>query len=286
MAKNFCGLGAGDGLDIGWPPDHGVVVGNRAPEHEVELLLELGGGVGFGPHPALFAHHVALGVELPEDRVEEALGLHPEPQLELVGGHRDEVDREVVAGAGIHARGAGFGVDLVELVLDDEFLLLRLEDLHLLAQLGQDLGLVLGQVDAALDLTGALHLAHDLVLGLHLETELIELSHDLCLSFVVRCADGRAALEHHVFEEMGDAGGPDLLVDRPDVGDPAGRDGWALVAFDHQNFHAVVQKDLLDGYLGLLGCDGKRAEQHEHHQTGNHLVTPKTHCFAPSVLVS
>ncbi len=147
----------------------------------------------------------------------------------------------------------GLGVDLVELVLDDEFLLLCLELLHLRAKLGQFLGLVLRQVDAALDLTAAFHLAHDLVLGLHLDAELVELRHDRGFLLVVRGADRRAALEHHVFEEVGDPGGADLLVDRADVGHPARRDGRAVVAFDHQKLHAVVQKNLLDGYLGLLG---------------------------------
>ena len=95
-------------------------VRRRRPEHRVELLVKLARGRAVRAHAALFVDDVAFGVELAKHRIHQPIRFHPEPQLELVGGDVDEVDGEVLRGPGIHAARAGGGVDLVELVLDDE----------------------------------------------------------------------------------------------------------------------------------------------------------------------
>ena len=64
------------------------------------------------------------GRVLAQDGVQESFRLHPEPELELVRGHCDEIDGDVLAREGVHSRRACLGVNLVELVFDYQLSLL------------------------------------------------------------------------------------------------------------------------------------------------------------------
>ena len=243
-----------------------MVVGQRGPEDGLVLLLELGHRVRLHPQPALLPHHVALRVELPEHQVGEAVRLHPAPQLELVGGHRHEEGGHVGVGERVDHRGAIGGVDLVELVLDDELVLVVLELLHLGAQLGQARGLVLGVVHAARDLAPPLGPAQLLVLLLHGAEDAVQAVQDLLLLGIVRRADGPGALEHHVLEEVGDAGDAGPLVGAAHAGHPPGGDGGGVVALHHEQPQAVGQGHLLDRDVGLLGGQGEGDGQQQDDQ--------------------
>src|SRR6185295_2062568 len=61
---------------------------------------------------------------------------------------------------------------------------------------------------------------------------------------VLRPESGRA-FEHHVLEEMGNAGDAGPFVGAADVGHPAAGDGRIVVALDHEDAKAVGQS-LLD----------------------------------------
>ena len=128
-------LGAGDAVQIARPPDHRPAVGRRLPEHRVELLLELAGRRAVGPETAFLVNHVSLGVELAEHRVRQPVRFHPEPQLELVGRHIHEIDRVVVAGPRVHARGALPRVDAAEVLFDDQRVLLDQQPVETVEQL-------------------------------------------------------------------------------------------------------------------------------------------------------
>ena len=52
-------------------------------------------------------------------------------------------------------------------------------------------------------------------------------------------ADGLAAFEHHVLEEMADAGNAWPFVGGADMSDPPGADGGQLGALDHEKIHPV-----------------------------------------------
>ena len=129
------GLRLGDRRDVRRPAHDRPGVGRGFPEHRVELLLELAQRRRIRPHPPLLEHHVALGIELAEDRVQDAVRLHPHPQLQLVGRHGDEVGGHVLGREGVHARAARPAVDPVELVLDQDVALLGNELVELLFQL-------------------------------------------------------------------------------------------------------------------------------------------------------
>ena len=214
------GLAPVDRLDVGRPADDRVVVRNRSPEHGVELFLELGGRIGFDAHSTLLPDDVALGVELAKDRVEKAVRLHPEPQLELVGRHVGKVEREVVRGARVQTRAPLGGIDLLVLVLDDQLAVSFLQRLHFADKLGEPIRSVLRLVDAAADLAAQLRLAQRFVLGLHLLSDAVEPRHDLGLPLRIAGADGRRSLEQHVFEQVRDARDAGPLVGTPDARHP------------------------------------------------------------------
>ena len=58
------------------------------------------------------------------------------------------------------------------------------------------------------------------------------------------------------FKEMGDPRGTDLLVDRPDMGDPTTCHSWGFVPLDQQEFHPVVEGDFGDRHIGFLSKEG------------------------------
>ncbi len=78
------------------------------------------------------------------------------------------------------------------------------------------------------------------------------------------------ALEHQMFEEVGDAGGARRLVGGADlVPDHLGHDRRAMIR-DHQHLQAVLELELADALGGLRAVrgdgDGKRGEA----QRGKH----------------
>src|SRR4030067_170867 len=98
----------GGGLAAGGVGDEG-----RAHEH----LAEETGGDRLGRLLALLLDDAPLDVELAEDRVPDALGLHEAEELELVGRKADDVHRLGGARPGVEAGAADVAVDKVDLVL-------------------------------------------------------------------------------------------------------------------------------------------------------------------------
>ena len=266
-------------VQVARPADHRPRIAARRPEHRVELLLEAARRRAVGAEPPFLVHDVALGIKLAKDAVVKPVALHPGPELELVGGHRDEVAGEVVAGEGIHAAATGLRVDLVKLVLHDRgsvgaagaAALLGLDEgIELAAEHAQLLGVV-GGIPCVVDLAAIQTLI------LLCPDQPVDLVADrLLLGPILRIlggiagADGVGALEHHVLEEVADAGDARSFVDAPHLRHPAGADDIRLVAPRHeQKLHAVGQGKLLDGHL--LGQDGRRGGrggQHEKETAG------------------
>ena len=99
----FVGLFLGNGRDVAGPSNHRPVVGVGVPEHGIELFGKFANRGRFGAHPPLFEHDVAFGIELAKHGPEQALALHPHPQLQLIGRDGDVVGRHVLGGEGVHA---------------------------------------------------------------------------------------------------------------------------------------------------------------------------------------
>ena len=203
-------------------------------------------------------HHVALRVELAEDRVQQPVRLHPEPQLELVGGDVDEVDREVVARAGVHAGRALPGVDAAEVLLDQQLALPCEQRVELGEQLlvaGRPFSGVLRIVDRAQPVP----FDQQRLLDADLLLERVELGDDLQVLLDVGRADRVRPLEHHVLEEMRNAGDAGPLVHRADPGDPSGGHVRIPRPGHEQERHPVVELVLDDAHL--LSRGGGRQEQ-------------------------
>ena len=242
------GLRLGDGRDVRWPADHRPAVRVRLPKQRLERFLEFAQRRRLGAHAALLEHHVALGVKLPEHRPQQPLRLHPRPKLELVRRHGDEVAGHVVGGEGVHAGGAGGGVDAVELVLDEHLALRGDQLVELGLEFAVALGLVfrLGQV---VDLAAPEGQAHLGLLPAHGVAHHFLLLDDLGVALGIARADGRRALEHHVLEEVRDTGDAGPLVHAADARHPAAGDGRRVVPLDHEQLHAVGERALLDRHL-------------------------------------
>ena len=230
------------------PADDRPVVVAGLPEERVELLLRLAQRRGFRAQPALFHHHVTLGVELPEDRPQQPLAFHPHPQLQLVRRHGDEVASHVLAGEGVHGGGPGGGVNAVELVLHHQLTLLGDELLELLVQLPPARRHVF-RLEQIVRLAPADSDAQLVFLRPHLVAHLLLGGDDLLVALVVLRAEGGRALEHHVLEKVGDAGDAGALVGAADVRDPAAGDARFVVPDDEQELHAVGQFLFDDGNL-------------------------------------
>jgi hypothetical protein len=90
-------------------------------------------------------------------------------------------------------------------------------------------------------------------LGAHVLHHRFLLVDQLRVQRVVAGADDVRALEHHVLEQVGDAGDARALVRRADVGDPAARHRGREMTRHQQHAHAVVEHVLLDrGGCGRL----------------------------------
>ena len=234
----------------------------RLPEHGVERLVELPGGGGLGAEPALLVDHVALRIELAEDRPQQALRLHPEPQLQPVLRHGDEVHRLVVGGERVHPAGARLGVDAVELVLDHERPLLFQERIELAPQRDQ----LIGQVrlaEGVVDEAQPARLPAVPVDGPDLLLDGLLLLDDGLIPLGVGGPDGRGSLEHHVFEEVTHPGNSRAFVGRSHVGRPAGGHRGHFGADDGEKAHPVREGELLHGDFGLPEQGGGDRERED-----------------------
>ena len=224
-------------------------------------------------------HDVAFRVKLAKHAVVEPVALHPGPELELVRRHGDEVAGEVVRREGVHAAAAGLRVDLIELVFDDRAglraavsssLLGPDQRVELPAEHAEFLGIV-RRVPWVVDL------ATKKAVVLPRPDGPVDLVADrLLLGAVGRVfrgilgADRVGALEHHVLEEMADAGDARPLIHAPDPGDPAGGDRVGLVGPRHeQELHAVGERELLHRDLLRVGRDGEQEGDTQAGERGN-----------------
>ena len=193
-------------------------------------------------------HDAPLRVELAEHGVGQAVALHPEPQLQLVGRDVDEIDGEVVARAGVHAGAALAGVYPAEVLLDQQVALLGQKRLEPIEQL-----LVLctahRRVIRIVDLTQGEAAVEIRLSLLDLDAQAVQLVDDGEVAFDVLRPHRVRPLEHHVFEEMRDAGDPGALVYGAHLGDPAGRHVRVAGSRDEQQRQAVVELMLDDIHL-------------------------------------
>ena len=162
-----------DRRDVGGPADDRPAVRVRLPEERLEALFELSERGRFRAHAALLEDDVALRVELAEDRVEEAVRLHPHPELELVRRHRDEVTGHVFVGERVHPGASGGRVDPVELVLDQDLPLFPDQLVELLLELSIVRGLVL-RLQEVVDLAAPVRGAHLRLLLAHFFAEKLD----------------------------------------------------------------------------------------------------------------
>ena len=103
--------------------------------------------------------------------------------------------------------------------------------------------------------------AHDVHLPAHLLLDLLLLVDDAQVGLDVLGPDRLGPLEHHVLEEMADAGDPLPLVDGDDVGDPARGHGRRFVPLEEEETHAVREPQLLDVDARLLRGRQQAREQ-------------------------
>ena len=96
-------------------------------------------------------------------------------------------------------------VDAVELVLDQDLALLGDQLVELLLQFAVARRLVL-RLEQVVDFAAAIRRAHLPLLLAHLVADAFLLGDDFEVLLVILRADGRRALEHHVLEEVRDAG--------------------------------------------------------------------------------
>ena len=242
------GLSFGDGRNVRRPANHRPAVGVRFPKKRLERLLKFTQRGGLGAHAALFEHNIALGIKFAEHRSQQAFRLHPRPKLKLVRRHSDEIAGHVVGGEGVHAGRAGGGVNAVELVFDEHFAMRVDQFLELDLEFAITLGFVfrLGQV---IDFAPPQGQTHFTLLQAHGIAHLLLLFDDLGVALGIARANGRRTLEHHVLEEVRDAGDARPLVHAADARHPAAGDGGRAVSLDHQQFHAVGEGAFLDRYL-------------------------------------
>jgi hypothetical protein len=91
-------LGEGVHRDVGGPFYDRPLVGTRFLEEGVHFFVVFVERRRFGAKPALLEDYVALGVELAEDGVQQAVGLEPGLELQPVLGDPQEVRGLVLGG--------------------------------------------------------------------------------------------------------------------------------------------------------------------------------------------
>ena len=155
-----------------------------------------------GASPPLLEDDVALAPELAEHRVQQAVALHLEPQLETVGGKLHVVVREVVLGRGVRARPSRPAVTISSnSFLTMSFFCSAVDRLDLLASARPALS---GVWNGSSSLSSSEWSS---------VPQLLSLVQERLLLRPVERADGGRPLEHHVLEEVRDPA-PPLGVDR------------------------------------------------------------------------
>ena len=90
-------------LDLVAPADDRHAIGMMGEERGVERLVELRGGVRFGPHAPLLHHHLALGRHdlVGEVQAGHAVGLELHHHAEVLAGDTLEIGGEIIGGEGV-----------------------------------------------------------------------------------------------------------------------------------------------------------------------------------------
>ena len=213
----------------------------------VDGLPELAAVLGQG-HVLLLVDGLQLRVEAADHAVTEAVSLDAGPVVDLVGGDVLGIDSLVGGGPGVGAVRADDGHQLVILIGDRE--------------LG---GLVAHRVDAVID-----GLAPGLVRRLAVKfEELFDLVEHRLLGFIVHRTEALRALEHQVFEIMGQSGRLGGVVLAAHLHGHVGLDAGLLFVHGHEDLHAVVQG--VDFGLERVTGNGlvALARRHRHQQCGS-----------------
>ena len=192
------------------------VMGEEGGQHGLVHLAR----VARQRHVLLFVHRLQFRMEAADDTVPEAFGLNLGPLLYLVGGDVLGVAGDVEAGVGVGAVGADGGHQLVVFVGDGI------------------LGSLVGQA--------VYHMVDGLALGfvggLAIDLELLfNLVQQRFLGLVVLRAEVRGALEHQVFEVVGQAGGFGGVVLAAHAYGDVGLDARFVLVDTHVDLQAVVQ---------------------------------------------
>ena len=207
-------------------------------------------------HVVLLVDGLQLGVEAAENDVLEAVGLDLGPVLQLVGRNVLGIAGHVVAGVGIGAATADGRHRLVVLVGDED--------------LG---GFIRNGVDLVIDgfaLFGIGGLAIDL-------EEFLDLVEERFFLRIVRRSELFRALEHQVFEIVGETGGLLRVVLAADLHGDVRVDARLVLVDDHINLQTVVQsvdtgvrRVALDGFVLVFAAAGRGKQgKYRHKNQGN-----------------
>ena len=169
-----------------------------------------------------------------------ALGFQPHPQLQLVRWHAAKIGGHVLHGECVQAGSAIGEVNFPELVFDENLSLRLDEGLELFLQFAVARGPVF-RLQQVVNLSAADLAAHLGFLVAHFVADFFLRGENLQIVFCIGGADGRRALEHHVFKQMRHAGDAGALVGAADVRDPAAGDARLVVVLDEQEFHAIAK---------------------------------------------
>ena len=263
-------------VQIASPADDRVAIGVRLKGRGVEDLPEQAARTGVGPHAPLLVHHVPFRIEFAEDGVGKAVRLQKGPHLQLIGGQLDEVLGGVTAGGSIQMSPAQPLVGLPEFILDDVFPLLPQGVGHRLIELSDPrfvfvliiliLGLILGRIPGYIHgrsgglILGLIRLLKSgavfAALAVELPINAVDLLHPGNLCWEVSGSVNFGSFEHHVFQQMRNAGPPLRIIDAPHAETKIERNGGRVVPFDHQNLHAVFEGPLDDVELHVLSAQG------------------------------
>ncbi len=222
----------------------------RFPDHRLEGFLEFAQRRRVGAHAAFFVDHVPFGIEFAEDRVQKALALHPAPEFQFVGRHRDEIRGHVLRGEGVHAGTARSGINPVKFVFHENVALFGNELLKFLVQFLEARRAIL-RLNTDCRFPPAARRRAVWPVPPHGAAQLFLLGDDLKILGVVPGANRRRAFEHHVLEQMRNAGDARMFVGAAHVRHPTTGNRGIVRALDQQHAHAVGQ-GLLD-HRHLLG---------------------------------
>ena len=193
------------------------VMGEECGKHGVVHLAVVLGEA----HVLLLVDGLQLGVEQAQHQVLEAVGLNLTPGLQLIVGDVLDIHGVVVAGEGVGAGRADGGHRFVVLVGDGNLRGLVAQAVNLVV----DGGASGGVVEHAVGLEQVFNLLDEYLL--------------LC---PVGGAEFLGALEHHVLQIVGQAGGLVGVVARTGTHGDVGLDFRSVFINAHEDFKTVVQR--------------------------------------------